>query len=166
MDAASMAALGLSDAQIEAFQQSQQTAEEAATKIRTFSQLMGTIKEQVGSGWSETFKIVLGDFEEATELFSGLGDAIGNFVSDSADRRNELLQGWKDLGGRDALIQGFKNAFTALSRVIEPVMEAFREIFPPMTAERLVDLTEKFRSFTGNLIPLGSTMDKIKAVAL
>ena len=41
---------GLSKATIEAFKLQQKNAEEAATKVRTFSQLMGTIKESIGSG--------------------------------------------------------------------------------------------------------------------
>ena len=70
-----MAALGLSDEVVAGFKKQQQTGEEAATKVRTFTQLMSTMKEAVGSSWSETFDIILGDFEAATDLFTGINDA-------------------------------------------------------------------------------------------
>ena len=50
---------------------------DAATKIRTFSQLVDTTKEAIGSGWAETFEILFGDFEEASDLFTAIGDWLG-----------------------------------------------------------------------------------------
>ena len=67
-----MAEMGLTDAQIEQFQIQQKNAEEAATKVRTFTQLIGTIQETIGSGWAKTFEILLGNFDEASELFTNI----------------------------------------------------------------------------------------------
>ena len=38
---------------------------DAATKVKTFSQLIDTTKEAIGSGWSETWEYVFGGFDEA-----------------------------------------------------------------------------------------------------
>ena len=165
MTEAQLLGVGYTQAQAEEIMKLGEMGVEAATKVRTLSQLMGTVKESISSGWAQSFRIIFGDFEEATELFTGVSDAIGGMVSRSADARNEMLQGWKDLGGREALIQGLKNGFLALSRVFGPIKEGFREIFPAMTSERLYALTTGFRDFMGRLIPLGSTMDKIKSIA-
>ncbi len=59
MTEAEMAALGLSDASIKGFVKQAKAAEEAATKVRTFSQLVDTAAEALGSGWSETIEILL-----------------------------------------------------------------------------------------------------------
>src|SRR5690606_32652797 len=91
MDAAAMSAIGLSEAQIEGMLQQQKTAEEAATKVRTFTQLVDTAKEAMGSGWSQTFTLLLGDFNEATDLFSTMSSAMDGFLGGISDRRNELL---------------------------------------------------------------------------
>lgn len=123
----------------------------AAQDVKTFSQLMDTLKEDVGSGWANTWEILFGDFEEAKELWTGLRQVIGGFIDAQADARNKMLQGWKDLGGRTKLIEALKNAFEGVQSVIKPIYEAFREIFPPTTAQQLYDITENLRKFTANL---------------
>lgn len=123
----------------------------AAQDVKTFSQLMDTLKEAVGSGWANTWEILFGDFEEAKELWTGLSQVIRGFIDAQADARNKMLQGWKDLGGRTKLIEALKNAFEGVQSVIKPIYEAFREIFPPTTAQQLYDITENLRKFTANL---------------
>lgn len=123
----------------------------AAQDVKTFTQLMDTLKEAVGSGWANTWEILFGDFEEAKELWTGLSQVIRGFINAQADARNRMLQGWKDLGGRTKLIEALKNAFEGVQSVIKPIYEAFREIFPPTTAKQLYDITENLRKFTANL---------------
>lgn len=123
----------------------------AAQDVKTFTQLIDALKETVGSGWANTWEILFGDFEEAKELWTGLRQVIGGFIDAQADARNKMLQGWKDLGGRTKLIEALKNAFEGVQSVIKPIYEAFREIFPPTTAQQLYDITENLRKFTANL---------------
>lgn len=153
MDAASMAALGLSDAQIAAFQQQQQTAQDAATKVRTWTQLIGTLQEGVGSSWAQTFDMLLGDFNKATDFFTDVSNRLGGMIGASGDARNALIKEFTDLGGRDAAIQALWNAFDALMGIIGPFKNAMRQIFPPMTAEQLLKITEGVRDFFENLKP-------------
>jgi hypothetical protein len=100
------------------------------------TQLFGTLKEAIGSGWAASFGIVLGDFDEATELFSGISDALSGFVNKSSEARNKILQDWKDLGGRDVLISGLKKAMEGLNTIVQPIVKAFREIFPATTGKQ------------------------------
>ena len=123
----------------------------AAQEVKTFSQLMDTLKEAVGSGWAMTWEILFGDFEEAKTLWTSLSNAIGGFIDAQSDARNSMLQGWKDMGGRTALIDAAKNAFQGLISVVTPVKEAFREIFPPITAEKLMNMTNALKDFTSRL---------------
>lgn len=67
------------------------TAEEAATKVKTFTQLLDTLKEAAQSGWTQTWEYILGDFDEAKWFFSNLSDTIGAFIGKSADSRNNLV---------------------------------------------------------------------------
>lgn len=162
MDDASMAALGLSAAQIESFRSQQKTAEEAATKIRTFTQLMSTMKESVASSWSETFNILFGNFNEATDLFTGINDAFGSMIKASSDARNGLLEDWKKLGGRTVLIEAVSDAFKALMSVVKPIMDAFRDIFPPATAKQLYDITVAVKNFMSGLILSAKSSENLK----
>lgn len=152
MDDAKMASIGLTQEQIDGFKKQQVIAEEAATKVRTFTQLMETMTEAVGSSWGQTFEILFGDFEEATELFTPISNTLGEIIGKSADARNNLLKGWKELGGRMTIIDGFKNVFNNLVNIGRQVGEAFREIFPPMTAEKLFAITKGFQTLTEKLM--------------
>lgn len=242
------------------------TAEDAATKVKTFTQLFDTLKESAQSGWTQTWEILIGDFEEAKEVLTEVSNVVGDVISKSAEARNKILSGglssgWKQLlgagiadeagyidsiqevarahgdafdqmvadsdsfsdalkkglqegvissetlsdavfnlqekmsgmseeerkaagytsemitqietlasglrdgsismdeftekilrpSGRENLIQALWNAAKGLMSVITPIKEAFREIFPPMTAEQLYKITEGLRSLTERL---------------
>ena len=135
---------------------------DAATKVRTFSQLIDTTKEAIGSGWAETFEILFGDFDEATELFTSISNWLGALISDSADARNSFLQMWKDLGGRSELVRGLGNIFQALVKVIGQVVSAFREVFANASAEGLYRMTKAFADFTEKLIITDNFADKLE----
>lgn len=67
------------------------TAQDAATKVKTFSQLMDTLKEAAQSGWTQTWELIVGDFGEAKELFTFLSDTFSGLINESSDARNSLL---------------------------------------------------------------------------
>ena len=162
---ADLVSQGYTEEQAKQIIQLANTAEGAATDVKTFSQLIDTTKEALASGWTNTFEIIFGDFEEAKELWSGVADVISDVVNQSSESRNNLLQGWKDLGGRTELIKGLSNVFKSLSKVVSTVGNAFRKVFPPTTSRQLMDITEAFTSFTESLIPSESTLNKIGRVA-
>lgn len=164
MDAATQASLGLSDAQIAAFAAQQKTAEEAATKVRTFTQLMGTLKEGVGSSWAQTFDMLFGDFNEATELFTKISDTLGGMIGAAGDARNNLIQGWTDGGGRAALLEALSMAFQNLMAIMAPIREAFQQVFPPVTADTLLTLTNNFKAFIATMKPGEADIANLKAI--
>lgn len=135
----------------------------AAQDVKTFTQLMDTLKEAVGSGWAQTWETLFGDFEEAKTLWTELSQVLGGFIDAQSDARNSMLQGWKDMGGREDLIDAFRNAFEGLVSVVKPVKEAFREIFPPMTAKNLVGITKSLKEFTSHLKLSESQSAKVKS---
>lgn len=165
IDAAAMAEMGLTDAQIEQFQVQQKNAEEAATKVRTFTQLIGTIQETIGSGWSKTFEILLGNFDEASELFTNINNVISPMIDGMSDARNALLQGWADLGGRKDIIDGLASAFNSVSSIIGTIGNAFKEIFPPIAAENLKTISEGFKNFMKALEPSEESLKRLGIVA-
>ena len=241
---------GYSESQAKEIVKMAQTAEDAATKVKTFTQLIDTTKEALGSGWAQTWRLVFGDFEQAKELWTGISDVVSGFINTTSEARNNLLEGaltsnlekmqtnldkvgvssdkleaslsktlkgkgydvdaltskygslaeafkagavpanllsetlgelkkesikgaeglgltkkeaeslWKEidtlsqsvtkLGGRELLIDSFKNVFTTLAAAVKPVTEAFRDIFPPATSEQLYKAIESFHSLTEN----------------
>ena len=143
--------IGYTEEQIKAIEELGQKAFDSAQDVKTFSQLMDTLKEAAGSGWAQTFEILFGDLEEAKVLWTSVSQVVGGFIGQSSKARNDMLQGWKDLGGRQALIESVQNAFSGLMSVVKPVGEAFREIFPATTSEQLINLTKGLKEFTSHL---------------
>lgn len=154
--------MGYSEEQAHKLKQFAQGAFDAATKIRTFSQLVDTTKEAIGSGWADTFEILFGDFEEASVLFTSIGDWLGGVIKASADARNGFLQMWKDLGGRASLVQGLANIFWAIVKVLGQIGTAFRRVFMNASAEGLVRITKAFENFTSKLIITNNFAEKLE----
>ncbi len=263
------------------------TATDAATKVKTFTQLWDTLKESAQSGWTQSWEIIVGDFEEAKGFLTDVSNRVGDLIGAASDARNEMLSGglssgWKQLlnegiadeegyketlksvakehgvsidnmikaekklddsltdteafqkalqkgfkegslssdmltksvhkmaakmskmsdeelkaagytadnviqiqklskglkdgsvsmddfakkisrtSGRENIIQALWNAFNGLMSVIEPVQEALREIFPPITGEQLYSFTETLAKLSEKLTISGETADKIK----
>lgn len=65
----------------------------AAQDVKTFTQLWDTLKESAQSGWSETWQLLIGDFDEAKTLFTEMSNFFGEIISASAKARNTLLKG-------------------------------------------------------------------------
>ena len=124
------------------------TANAAATEVKTFSQLIDTTKEAMQSGWTQTWEYILGDFNEAKTLFTGMSNALGDIIQKSADRRNNMLAEWKNLGGRTDLIKGLTNIVTNFGNVLGSIGKAWDKVFPPMTGARLAEITKAFADFT------------------
>ena len=140
-------------------------AADAATKVKTFTQLIDTLKEALGSGWTQTWRIIIGDFEEAKGLWTEISDVLSKMINDSADARNAMVQSWSNMGGRQALIDSLWNSFNALMKIVNSVSAGIREVFPPTTAEQLLDLTNKLKDFTAGLVISEEDADHLRIIA-
>ena len=155
--------MGYTEEQAKEIMKLGKTANDAATKVKTFTQLMDTLKEAAQSGWTQSWEIIVGDFEEAKTLWTSVSDTLSEMINESANARNEVLQGWADKGGREMAIESIKNAFEGLRSIIKPVKEAFREVFPAMTADRLVKITKNIRDLTKHFKLSESQSGKLKS---
>jgi tape measure domain-containing protein len=155
-------AMGYTDKQIVGIQKLAKTASGAATDVKTASQLIGTLQEALGSGWSLTFQTIFGDFGQAKSLFTSINNVLGGAIQQSSAARNKILADWAKAGGRDALFQGIANAFKFLGTVIKPIQEAFRQIFPPTTGAQLAQMSKSFLAFTQGLKIGADTANNLK----
>ena len=103
-----------------------QTAEDAATKVRTFTQMLDTLKEAVGSGWAQTWQIVFGDFYEARDFWTGISDMLGDMVSASSEARNTVL---KDAfsGSWEQIQASIKNTGASIDDFYAKIKEVYNE---------------------------------------
>ena len=82
---------------------------EAATAVNTFTKLMDTLQESVGSGWARTFELIFGDFEESKALWTGINDAMGEMIGAVSDARNALLEYGLSSGWKQFVSEGISN---------------------------------------------------------
>ena len=144
-------ARGYTEEQIDAIFDLGKTATDAATKVKTFTQLFDTMKEAAQSGWTQTWEYIIGDFEEARTFFTMLSDEFQSVIGASADARNSVFKFWHDQGGRELLIGALQNVYSILKGIGQIANTAFRAIFPRTTGEQLVNLSQKIYDFTENL---------------
>ena len=139
----------------------------AATEVMTFSKLIDTLKEALGSGWTESWELIIGDFDEAKELWTAVNNVLSDLINNSAESRNKLLEDWRALGGREAMIQGLKEAWNGVLNVIRNIYWAIQQVFPKIDGFDLTRLSTSFRAlmtqfreFTGKYGPQISFVTK------
>lgn len=137
-------------------------AQAAAQDVKSLPMMMDTLKASVGTGWTDTFEILLGNVEESKELFTGLTNTIGGVLDAMSNARNSILGDWKALGGRTALIESAINVFHGLSAVVKPIGQAFKDIFPPATGAQLFKITEVIQNLSEKFVVTEKTASNIE----
>lgn len=94
----------------------------AAQDVKTWSQLLDTLKEAMGSGWAQSFEIIIGDFDEAKELFTMISNALGGVIDKTSKVRNSLLQLWRNNGGREKLLATITKMSDGLEKLYDNVL--------------------------------------------
>lgn len=89
----------------------------AAQKARTFGDAIDAVKDSVSSGWSETFRLMFGNVDEATDLWTDLATVLQGTMAPLAEFRNGILKTWREAGGAEALTHAFYNVYDAVLRL-------------------------------------------------
>lgn len=123
-------------------------ATEATTKIFKFTEMMGALKETVGSGWAKTWELIVGDYGEAATLWTGVYRHFNTILDKQAENRNALLQTWRDeYNGAMELKKLLNIIYNTAMSVVNPIKKAFQNVFPPMTAKNLADIIDGLQEF-------------------
>lgn len=145
----------------------------------------GSFEESLHEGWL-TSDIVVESLGKLSAKLSGLSEeellaigytseqrdaltALSQSIKDGSVNLDEYIEKIKKVSGRENLIQGFWNTWEAFFGngedylgILGSIKEAFSEIFPPITAERLVQITEKFRDLTEKFKMSEETTENLK----
>ena len=116
---AELEGLGYSQEEIIALEQLGIKAANSATEIKTFTMLIDTLKEAIGSGWAMSWQYIIGDFEQAKAIFTDMGKVLGGAIDTISDARNRLL--------KSGLQTGWEKFTTMTNRAI-PESEEYRQI--------------------------------------
>ena len=96
----------------------------AAQDLKTFTQMVDTLKEAMQSGWAQSWQLIFGDFEEAKRLWTTVGNALNGLIGQIDSFRNKALEVANALGMRENLLQSFMNIMTAFGQVLYSIKEA------------------------------------------
>lgn len=65
----------------------------AAQDIKTFTQMMESLKATAGTGWKDTWQLIVGDLDDAKSMWTSVTNAISGVLTGISDARNEILKG-------------------------------------------------------------------------
>ena len=153
---------GYSATQAKAIVDMAKAADKSATEVRTVTGMFDAMKESVQSGWAISWEHIIGNKDQATKTLTAVKDAFESILGPSTEARNKMLEFWNQNGGRDAVIKGLANVFQNLGKIMSSIGDAWKDVFPSMTGEKLVELSNKFKDFTEKLKVSDSTIKKIK----
>lgn len=72
----------------------------SAQDVKTFSMMMDTLKESAGSGWTTTWELIFGDFEQAKVFWTDLTNSFDSIIQTMANARNNFVAAV--MGGGDS----------------------------------------------------------------
>lgn len=157
------AEIGYTQEQIAEIEELSRIAYESATKVRTFHQLIETTKEEIGSSYTMMWQNIIGNFDEATNLWTDVHNAIQeHFIGPMTKARDAKWKFFHDNGGREAAIEGLTNTGKGLLTIIHAITDAWKEVFPPDDGHRITALAKAFAEFSKRLIVSEETAEKIK----
>lgn len=147
---------GFNDKQIKSMEALGHRAMLAAKEINTFSKMVDTLQEAVQSSWAATSEYIFGTLDQAKKLWTNLEQSIESVIMAHNNLRNEVLQDWNTLGGRDDLIKAFQNLGKSIGSIFSPIRQAFLNVFHPFDekgglAKKLAEATEKFKNFCASI---------------
>ena len=146
---------------------------DAATEARTFSEAVNAVRDAIKTEWSNIFTLIIGDYKQATEVWSAFSDNLYDMFASPIKKIRELIQNDNFVEIQKSLFGGIEedskeplgaiwNILNAIQKFIDTVNEAFNEVFPFTTS--ISSLAEKFRLFTLNLESSEEVTNGIKGI--
>ena len=133
-------AKGYTEDQIDAIFELGKTSTDAATKVKTFTQMWDVLKEAAQSGWSQTWRTIIGDFEEAKALFTPLTDFFTGIIEKTSNWRNSILElalafsgPWKQikekLSGVETIVSNVTSAVTEVTGALSDFQSIVNKVW-------------------------------------
>lgn len=136
---------GYTEQQADEIMKLAETANDAATKVKTFSQLIDTTAEALGSGWASIFRTIFGDFERARTMWTAVSDVVNSGIGTFFDAIQGILDRWDKLGGWEEWWYGLGELWLAIAKPLKAIGEGFFSAFQGDAGKALYDFSYYFR---------------------
>lgn len=124
----------------------------AAQEALTWTDALDALKDAISSGWMRTMELLFGNLDEARKLWTDVANAMIEFASIFSEWRNDLLQGWHDLGGYNDMVEAASNIWQTFMNIVYGVGDALHSVFEPLKSEALVDFTKQIKQASEDLL--------------
>lgn len=136
----------------------------AAQEAKTFADAINSVKDAVSTGWMNIFQDLFGNYEEAKVLWTDLANYLWDMFAAPISNTHELLAEWNKLGGRKELLQGIYDIFEGIANIVTTVKEAIADVFPPATADNLLNISKAVAEFGENFKKTFSRTEQVDKV--
>lgn len=133
----------------------------ASQEAKSLGDAIDATKDAISTGWMNSFEYIFGNKDEATATWTELCEVLLDVFSASTEARNEMLKLWHDAGGRTDLFAGIAASWDALTSYIDLFKKSLENVFPEVTAEKLIAMTKSFREFAESLAPSETTTARL-----
>ena len=96
-----------------------------AQEARTYKDAIDAVKESVQTGWSHSFELMFGNAEESAVIWTDLANTLIGVADKFTAFRNDVLEVWNDIGGRDTMVQAAYNMFAGVGRIGNSIGKSF-----------------------------------------
>ena len=119
-----------------------------ANEAHSFGQAMDAINEAIGSGWASVWEALVGDFDDATTLWTAFQKSASDAFKAPLKQIEELALAFVKFGGRTAIIDALVAVFKGLQNVLGGIGNAWKQAFPKSTETSGQLLANIFKALT------------------
>ena len=161
---AQIKAMGFTDQEAQQILKLGKTAVDSATNIRTITQLMAALHEEVATAWSRVWEALLGNITEVTTSLTAVHNTLENILTGPINHFADLLDQFDKLEGRDLIVDSIKQAFADLEAILKPIGQAFHDVFPPLTVDTIAKIVQAIEQLTENMMISSKTAADIRSI--
>lgn len=140
----------------------------AAQEARSWSDVVDSLKDAASTSWMNIFEQIFGNYEEAKDLFTDMANNFYDMLVTPIQEFGEIFEEWNMLGGRDIFWDSFWEMLDGIGRLLQPIKDAFHEIFgefdPEALGDKLYILTLRFKDWAKQLGWSEKTAENLKNV--
>lgn len=142
----------LSDEEIDRIVKLGEKGLEAAQVVRTLKQLLEQVGESIGSGWAQTFRLIIGNLDDAKRFWSPIAKLITSITDGIGDYRNAIVEAWAE-AFRPKMLDDMNEAFRNIGEGFEAIAIGVQRAFgsPQSIANGIGRITEAIGDFSSTL---------------
>lgn len=126
-------------------------AYKAAQEAKTFKDVVEATAEAVGSGWSNVFEQIFGNYEEARVLWTNVANELYEVFTAPTTWLTDILTEWHKAGGYVDFVESIYDMWAAIKSIVQSIVGVIGEVFPVDMVEVLTQATAKLREFAGTM---------------